>query len=145
MLLNKKERLVQEMTVQSSSIVGTGTTLKGGIESPGNFRIEGKVIGDIKAESKLVLGTSSQIDGNVAAKNAEVEGRIDGTIRVSGLLTLKPNAFINGNIFASKLVVEPGAKIEGKVNIGERQMQNGPGNGLKEEGKGGKEKILISA
>ena len=144
MLGNKKDRLVQEMTVQSSSIVGTGTTLKGGIESPGNLRIEGKVIGDINAESKLVLGASSRVDGNVAAKNAEIEGRIDGIIRVSGLLTLKPNAFVNGDIFAAKLVVEPGAKIEGKVNIGERQMQNQPDNDLR-EGKGGKEKVLISA
>lgn len=144
MLGNKKDRLVQEMTVQSSSIVGTGTTLKGGIESPGNLRIEGKVIGDINAESKLVLGASSRVDGNVVANNAEIEGHIDGTVRVSGLLTLKPKAFVNGEIFASKLVVEPGAKIEGKVNIGERQIQNGIDNGLR-EGKGGKEKVLISA
>ncbi len=67
------------------------------------------MIGNLKTKSKLIVGHSSEIEGNVTAQNADVEGLITGNIKVSEILTLKGSAVINGDISTNKLVVETGA------------------------------------
>ena len=60
--------------------------VNGTIETFGNIRVEGKVVGDIKTKSKAAFGASSQVDGSVLAQNAEVAGHITGTIEVQNIL-----------------------------------------------------------
>jgi cytoskeletal protein CcmA (bactofilin family) len=92
--------------------------LEGNIETYGNIRIEGKVIGNVKSKSKVALGNSSNIQGNISAQNADIEGEVKGKIEISELLVLKATAIINGDIITGKLVVEPGAVFNGSCKMG---------------------------
>jgi cytoskeletal protein CcmA (bactofilin family) len=58
-----------------------GTTVEGNIETFGNVRIEGKIIGNIKSKSKIALGDSSFVEGNITSQNAEIAGEVKGTGR----------------------------------------------------------------
>ena len=69
-MFNNKEIKEAEELSNSSNIIGKGTILRGGIETFGNIRVEGKVIGDIITKSKAAFGYSSYIEGNVLAQNA---------------------------------------------------------------------------
>lgn len=102
----------------SSNIIGKGTVLNGMLETFGNVRVEGKVIGDIKTKSKAAFGHSSQVEGNVLAQNAEVAGHISGTVEVTEQLVLKPTAVIDGDIITNKLIVEAGAAFNGSCKMG---------------------------
>ncbi len=133
-MFNKDEKKVAEEISNSSNTIGKGTTVEGNIETYGNLRIDGRVIGNIITKSKLVLGQSSQVEGNILAQNAEVFGEIKGRIEVSDLLTLKSSSMIHGDILTSKLIVETGAKFNGgckmgsvvkEIKIGENGQQNG--------------------
>lgn len=109
--------MAQEIT-NSSNTIGKGTTITGDVETFGNIRVDGKVIGNIKTKSKLVLGNSSHIEGNILAQNAEIEGEVKGVVEVSELLILKPSAVVHGNIITNKLVVESGATFNGDCKMG---------------------------
>ena len=117
-MFNKEEKKVAEELSNSSNTIGKGTTVEGNIETYGNLRVDGRVIGNIVTKSKLVLGQSSQVEGNILAQNAEVLGEVKGKLEVSDLLTLKASSVIDGDILTSKLVVETGAKFNGGCKMG---------------------------
>ena len=121
-MLNKNQKEVEELS-NSSNIIGKGTIVNGSIETFGNIRVEGKVIGDIKTKSKAAFGHSSQVEGSVLAQNAEVAGRITGTIEVTELLVLKSTATIDGDIVTNKLLVESGAAFNGKCKMGVKSKE----------------------
>lgn len=118
MLTSKEQKKAAEEISNSSNVIGKGTSLEGNIETFGNIRIEGKVTGNIKSKSKIALGHSSFVEGNIIAQNADIEGEVKGRIEVSEMLVLKATAKIQGDIFTAKLVVEPGAVFDGTCKMG---------------------------
>lgn len=118
MFTTKEEKKAAEEISNSSNVIGKGTTLEGNIETAGNIRIEGRVHGNIKSKSKVALGNSSHVDGNISAQNADIEGTVKGKIEISEMLVLKASAVIHGDISTGKLVVEPGAVFNGSCKMG---------------------------
>ena len=115
----------------SNNIIGQGSTFRGNIETYGNLRVEGRIIGDVKSKSKVAVGQSAVIEGNIHSQVAEIEGEVKGSVEVSDLLVLKPNCKINGDINTNKLVVESGAMFDGKCNMGKaaKKVEFGSDNG----------------
>ncbi|MFC2126520.1 polymer-forming cytoskeletal protein [Bacteroidota bacterium] len=133
MITSKNQKIPEEELSASNNIIGKGTTLAGNIESYGNIRIEGKIIGGVKSKSKIALGQSSYVEGDILTQNAEIAGEVKGKIEISELLILKPSAVINGDIITNKIVVESGAVFNGsckmgvfsaEINIAESEKQN---------------------
>lgn len=118
MLTTKEQKRVADEISNSSNVIGKGTVLEGNIETYGNIRIEGKIIGNIKSKSKIALGNSSHVEGNITAQNADIEGEVRGKIDISELLILKATAVVHGDISTGKLVVEPGAVFNGSCKMG---------------------------
>lgn len=123
MFTTKEEKKSAQEITSTSNTIGKGTTIIGDIETFGNIRIDGKIKGNIKTKSKLVLGNSSHVEGNILAQNAEIEGEVIGTIEVSEVLVLKPSANIKGDIITGKFVVEPGAMFNGSCKMGEKAKE----------------------
>ncbi len=132
MFATKEQKRVAEEISTSSNNIGKGTFLQGNIETYGNIRIEGKIKGDVTSKSKVALGQSSQIEGNVIAQNADIEGEVKGRIEVTELLVLKSTAIINGDISTGKMVVETGAVFNGscKMGIPAKEIKLSDTNGL---------------
>ncbi len=117
MLKNKKENQEEGVSTLANNI-GKGTTVEGNIETLGNIRLEGKMIGNLKTKAKFVSAASSKMDGNTLSQNAEIAGEISGTVEVSELLILKSTAVIHGDIITNKLIVESGATFNGACKMG---------------------------
>jgi cytoskeletal protein CcmA (bactofilin family) len=118
MFTTKEEKRVAEEISNSSNTIGKGTFLEGNVETYGNIRIEGKITGNVKSKSKVALGPSSAVQGNIVSQNADIEGEVKGKLEISELLVLKATAVINGDIITGKLVVEPGAIFNGSCKMG---------------------------
>ena len=137
-MFNKKmERSTKEETHGSNNIIGKGTVIEGSMETSGNLRIEGKVMGNVKSKSKIVIGKSAYIDGNIMSNNVEVSGEVKGLVKVAGLLTLRDSAVVHGEIVAKELVIEPGAKFEGQCKMN----QNVNGLEISKKAQEGKAKV----
>jgi len=118
MFNNKEARKEQVEMSNSSTQIMKGTTVEGNIETFGNVRVEGKIIGNVKSKSKIALGDSSYVEGNIISQNAEIAGEVKGTVDVTEVLTLKSTAVIKGDIITGKLVVEAGAVWNGTIKMG---------------------------
>ena len=124
MFNGSKRGIVHKELPNSSNIIGKGTKLKGDLNTLGNLRVEGSVGGSIQTKAKVVLGETAVVEGSIAAQTAEIGGEVQGTIKVLGLLILKPTAVVNGDIVTSKLVLEVGARFNGKCNMGNSLKEN---------------------
>lgn len=118
MLTTKEQKRVAEEISNSSNVIGKGTVLEGNIETYGNLRVEGRVIGNVKSKSKVALGANSHVEGNIVSQNADIEGEVKGKLEISEVLVLKATAVIIGDISTGKLVVEPGAVFNGSCKMG---------------------------
>lgn len=119
---NNKEGGVKDVNVgelnNTRTIIAKGTAISGNIETYGNVRVEGNIAGDIKSKAKVVLGDTAEMKGKILAQNAEIAGQIEGSVEIAEVLTLKPSAIINGDIQCNKLIIEAGAKFNGKCQMG---------------------------
>ncbi len=93
------------------------TKIKGDIISEADFRIDGKLDGNVKTSGKVVIGKDGYIHGKVECVNADIEGSFNGELIVSDLLSLKSSAVIEGTVSVSKLAVEPGATFNASCNM----------------------------
>lgn len=105
------------------NLIGSGTSIEGEIASDGDLRIDGKVKGTITSKSKVVVGATGSIDGDVVCENADVSGKVFGTIEAGDLLFLKASAYVEGDITTTKLVVESGAKFNGSCRMGVKEIK----------------------
>ncbi len=117
MFTSKEDPRITEIS-NSSNTISKDTTIDGNVETSGNLRIEGTVKGNIRAQSKIVLGKSGKVEGKIYAQTADIEGTVKGTVQVIGLLTLKANAHIKGDINTGKLIMEAGAVFDGRCKMG---------------------------
>jgi len=93
------------------------TRIKGDIISEADFRIDGKLDGNVKTSGKVVIGKDGYIKGKVECVNADIEGSFNGELLVSDLLSLKSSAVIEGTVSVSKLAVEPGAAFNASCSM----------------------------
>ncbi len=123
MFSNKKETKQTKETGKESSHVGQGTVLSGSIETSENFRLDGKIIGELVCKAKVVSGVDSCVEGNIIAERAEISGEIKGDIKVSDTLILRPSARIHGDIITDKLIMDEGASFNGKCDVGNKAKE----------------------
>jgi cytoskeletal protein CcmA (bactofilin family) len=98
-LLGKTNRIVE------------GTSIKGDIVSPADFRLDGHLIGNFQSKGKIVIGPAGSVIGDIVCKNADIEGKFNGKIQVQEILNVKSKAHIQGEVVCGKLSVEPGAEF----------------------------------
>jgi cytoskeletal protein CcmA (bactofilin family) len=101
------------------TIIGTGVVIEGKLSSTGDVRIDGNVKGDIKANGNVTVGESGEVDGQINADIITLGGKVMGSINAKDKLVLESKAALKGDIITKILVVEAGAKFDGKSSMGD--------------------------
>jgi len=112
----QKNKNVQA-TILDRNVVSRNTKLSGDFLSEGDFRIDGKIDGNITTSGKVVIGKEGVVNGNITCTNAEIEGLFTGILTVGELLSLKATSAVNGEITLGKLMVEPGAELNASCTV----------------------------
>lgn len=102
----------------SATLISSGTSLKGDVKSENDLRIDGTIHGNVYSSSKIIIGPSGFVEGNIEGANADVTGKVTGNISVKDLLQLRGESNVNGNISAAKLQIDPTAVFNGKCQMG---------------------------
>jgi cytoskeletal protein CcmA (bactofilin family) len=101
-----------------SGFVGHGTSLQGDTNFQMLLRVDGHLQGTITSDSgTLLVGTTGQVDANVAVAAANVNGTVNGDILATEKIHLGRTARVVGNIQTPKIVIEEGAVIEGGISM----------------------------
>ena len=105
------------------NIIGTGTQIEGEIKSENDIRVDGKVKGTVTSKSKIAVGSTGIVDGDLICDNADISGKVFGKVEVSDMLYLKSTGYLEGDIVTGKLVVEAGARFTGSCKMGVKEMK----------------------
>jgi len=113
----KFPKLKQTDIIKIDTLIGKRAVITGDITGKGNFKIDGKITGDITIKGDLVTGDKSSVTGNIIAKNIIIAGEVIGDVEASGQLTIKATGSISGDQKCGSLIVEEGSSVVGKCEI----------------------------
>jgi cytoskeletal protein CcmA (bactofilin family) len=112
---NRKET---RPTPEATTLIATGTAIKGDIQFNGRLHIDGKVEGAIRGDgpqAMLTLSAHASVTGEVQAPHIVVDGTIKGDVTANERLELASNARVEGNVYYKLLEMSAGAQINGKM------------------------------
>lgn len=101
------------------SLIAHGTVIRGDVEFGAGLRVDGEVIGNLRAlpgaGSMLVISESAVVTGEVSADHVVLNGTVRGPVRAAELLELQPKAKVEGNVTYQALEMHQGAVITGQL------------------------------
>ncbi|MDR0836135.1 MAG: polymer-forming cytoskeletal protein [Tannerella sp.] len=115
-------KIYEEPTPGLHNVLAAGTLLTGKIETESDFRLDGRIDGEVQCKGKIVIGPKGSVKGNISTDNAEIFGTVEGIIRVRERLILKSTATVTGDIFIQTLEIEPGAKLNGSCSMNGKDL-----------------------
>ncbi|GAP74832.1 polymer-forming cytoskeletal protein [Pseudoalteromonas ruthenica] len=95
------------------SLIAADVRLTGTLSSQGEVQLDGRIDGDIKADT-LIIGSQGQVEGSVEATDVTIKGRVSGSISASKV-AIESSAQVQGDVFHDTLSIAAGATMEGQI------------------------------
>src|SRR5437870_3699410 len=101
------------------SIIGTGMRVVGDITADGVVKIEGSVIGTIRAGRQVLVAKGGEVEGDVITREAIIGGEVRGTVVAGERAEIQASSVVHGDITSKRLLVHEGGEINGVIRMGE--------------------------
>lgn len=111
------------METPARNLIGKGTVIKGDVESSGDIRVDGRLIGSLKCNGKIVVGQSGIVEGDMTCKQADISGMVKGVLKCDELTALKATSKVEMDLFTKQLLIEVGAVFTGKCQMSQPTVQ----------------------
>src|SRR5262245_58754748 len=106
----------------ATTFLDASTAFEGVIRSSEPLRLDGRVKGEIHCEHSVVIGESARVEASIHAETVVLAGRVRGEVHAARKITLAAMARIVGNLITPAIVIEEGAELEGRIQIGARMQ-----------------------
>ena len=116
-----KSTSIKESKSEETTIISNGVKIDGKLTSSGNIRVEGEIQGDISSQRNVMVGEGGKVNGQIIADSITIGGKVSGTVKANEKLKLDPNGYLKGDIFTKILVIEAGARFDGKSKMGDSE------------------------
>ena len=110
------------METPARNLIGKGTVIKGDVESSGDIRVDGRLIGSLKSNGKIVIGQTGIVEGDMTCKQAD----ISGVVKCEELTALKSTCKVEMDLMTKQLLIEVGAVFTGKCQMTQPTVQPQP-------------------
>ena len=108
---------VKNADLSINTIIGPGTSVFGNIESGGFTRVDGNVLGDVKAKGRVVIGEQARMKSNVSGTLITVGGVVFGNVLASERLIILATGLVMGDIITRRIQADEGCLIHGRVRV----------------------------
>jgi cytoskeletal protein CcmA (bactofilin family) len=100
-----------------NTIVGPGTSVSGDIEAGGFTRVDGNVMGDLRARGRVVIGERARMKSNINGTSVTVGGVVFGNVLASERLIILATGLVMGDIITRRIEAEEGCLIHGRIKV----------------------------
>ena len=100
-----------------NTIVGPGTNVSGNIESGGFTRVDGNVLGDVKAKGRVVIGERARMKSNITGTSVTVGGVVFGNVTASEHIVILSTGLVMGDIITRRIQADEGCLIHGRIKV----------------------------
>ena len=108
------------------SIIARDLRVEGVLSSRGIIRIEGTVVGTVRAEKQVLVVKGGTVEGDIYTPEAILDGEVRGSILAEGRVELHVSAVVHGDITTPRLGVSEGAAVCGHIHMGKPKGAPGP-------------------
>jgi cytoskeletal protein CcmA (bactofilin family) len=112
-----------------ASIIACDLHVEGTLSSSGVIRVEGTVVGTVRAEQLVLVAEGGTVEGDIQAQEVILAGEVKGSILADGRVEVQAAAVIHGQINTPFLVVDEGARVCGPVHMAKPKGTGDPGSG----------------
>jgi len=108
----------QRSSTETTSLIASGTHIRGDVQFSGRLHVDGKIEGSIRADDAaavLTLSSHAQVIGEIQAPHIIINGSVNGDVTADERLELASNARVEGNVYYKMLEMSAGAQINGKM------------------------------
>jgi cytoskeletal protein CcmA (bactofilin family) len=103
----------------STTFLDSSTVFEGKLQCADSLRIDGQVKGEIQCAQKVAIGETGNVSATIEADTVVVAGEVNGNITARRKVTLERTGRVNGDLCTPGIVIQEGAKLEGRITIGE--------------------------
>ena len=101
-----------------NAFLGAGTNYHGKLHFQGAVRVDGHFQGEVMSDGTLVVGQEAVVEGQIKVGQLILSGNIRGEVEADIKVVLHKTANLQGNLSTPVLVVEEGAVLEGRLDMG---------------------------
>lgn len=112
------------------SIIACDLHVEGTLSSSGMIRVEGTVVGTVRAEHSVLVAEGGSVEGEIHTQEAILGGEVKGSILADGRVEVQAAAVIHGTIKTPRLAVNEGANICGPVHMTKSNGTGDPGSAM---------------
>jgi cytoskeletal protein CcmA (bactofilin family) len=109
-------------------LLGIDTKFEGTIRFTGTLRIDGSVVGDIRAApgsgSVLIINQQARVTGDIVSDSVLISGRVEGSVYASERVEIFRSGLLKGDVHTAGIMIEGGAEFQGYCH-----MANGSAGG----------------
>jgi cytoskeletal protein CcmA (bactofilin family) len=103
------------------SIIGPGTRVAGDITADGVVKIEGTVVGTIRAGRQVLVAKGGEVEGDIVTREAIIGGEVRGTVLAEERAEIQPSSVVHGDVTTRRLLVHEGGEVNGVLRMGETE------------------------
>lgn len=115
-----------EINAPGSLLVGEGVYMKGAMRVPGIASIDGKMEGELTADTVFIQPNGS-MDGVTTANHVRVAGALTNTTVANRTLVIESSGLIAGAITYEELEIKKGGSLQGGIHkVGQQKPAAAP-------------------
>jgi len=103
-----------EINSPGSLLVGDGVFMKGSMQVPGTASIDGKLEGELTADTVIVQNNGA-MDGRTTANHVRVAGSLTNTTVANKSPAVESSGLIGGSITYNELEIKKGGQLQGSI------------------------------
>jgi cytoskeletal protein CcmA (bactofilin family) len=108
------------------SIIARDLRVEGTLGCSGVIRVEGTVVGIIRAARQVLVARGGIVEGDIHAQEAILDGEVNGSIVADGRVEVRTSAVIHGDITTPRLAMDEGAAVCGRVRMAKPRGTDDP-------------------
>lgn len=114
-----RDKRSEDGQVGIDTLIGRGCRIEGNVVFQGGLRVDGHIIGDVRAEPEwagyVIVPPQGRIEGEVEAAHLIISGEVIGNLHASDRVELLARARIIGNISYATMSMQAGCSVAGKL------------------------------
>jgi cytoskeletal protein CcmA (bactofilin family) len=101
-----------------TTYLGPTTAFTGELRCGESLRIDGTVKGEVHCDVLLTVGEKGSVHAAIQGDTVVIAGEVQGDITGRRKITLESTARVTGDLTTPGIVIQEGARLEGRIMIG---------------------------
>lgn len=101
------------------SVIAPGMRVEGELVTDGVVKIEGTVVGSVRAGQQVLVAKGGVVEGDIHAREAILGGEVRGSVLATERVEVQASSAVQGDIVTQRIVVHEGGEVNGHLRMGD--------------------------